>query len=220
MKRIYTDHTASDMFVVAIGKEDVHETSKPTHKGIVGDEFWQTNLSFSADFVQGSLPGEDYTCWSNSNAMDMDMIAGRHTMTFRVKKSHPDAVVPTKAHMSDAGFDVTAIRVLKTEGDVTFYGTGIHVQPPFGYYFQLVPRSSISKTGFSLANSVGIIDAGYQGEIIIALRNNDPYRIDLPLPCRIAQLIPVEIHPMRPVVVDRFLGETERGEGGFGSSNK
>lgn len=215
---MYTDITNSDVFVVCFEEPMGHEESNPTHIGKVGDEFWKSHLSFSTEFARDSVPGESYVCWHNANAMDMELLSERTNMTFRVKKSHPDAVVPTKAHSSDAGFDITVIREIKTEGDVTFYGTGIHVEPPFGYYFQLVPRSSISKTGYSLANSVGIIDAGYQGELIIALRKNED-RKTLELPCRIAQLIPFEIHPMRPVLVERFLGETVRGQGGFGSTS-
>ena len=132
----------------------------------------------------------------------------------------PGAQIPMRAHPTDAGFDVTVIDVLKTQGDVTFYGTGLRVRPPDGYYFDLVPRSSISKTGYMLANSVGIIDPGYTGEIIVALRKIDPDAKNLELPIRIAQLIPRRVHSdvVLTESLDPIAEQTDRGEGGFGSS--
>jgi dUTP pyrophosphatase len=137
-----------------------------------------------------------------------------------VQRFKPGAQIPMRAHPTDAGFDVTAIDVLKTQGDVTFYGTGIRVCPPDGFYFDLVPRSSVSKTGYILANSVGIIDPGYTGEIIVALRKIDQGAKDLELPMRIAQLIPRRVHSeveMTECIGD--LQKTDRGTGGFGSTS-
>ncbi len=77
----------------------------------------------------------------------------------RFKKSRPDAVTPFKARESDSGFDLTILEKVKTNGMVEMYDTGIavqHVTP--GWYFDMVPRSSIIKTGYILANSVGVID--------------------------------------------------------------
>lgn len=129
--------------------------------------------------------------------------------------------MPMRAHPTDAGFDVTIIDVLKTQGDVTFYGTGIRVRPPDGFYFDLVPRSSISKTGYILANSVGIIDPGYTGEIIVALRKIDPGAKDLDLPIRIAQLIPRRVHSDVVLVasLEQTMEPTDRGDAGFGSTS-
>lgn len=137
-------------------------------------------------------------------------------MEFKVVLSDPAAVIPSKAHPTDAGYDLTAIKIVKRVGDVTFYGTGVHISPPAGYYFLLYPRSSITKTGFSLANSVGVIDADYQGEIIIALRTHGGP--ELTLPSRVAQLVPAKIHELSAVVVKSFESTTQRGEGGFGST--
>jgi len=136
-----------------------------------------------------------------------------------VQRCKPSAQLPVRAHPTDAGFDVTIVDVLKKHGDVTFFGTGIQVCPPDGFYFDLVPRSSISKTGYILANSVGIIDPGYTGEIIVALRKIDQGAKDLELPIRIAQLIPRRIHS--DIVLTECFGglkPTDRGDGGFGST--
>lgn len=136
---------------------------------------------------------------------------------FRYTKTRTDACTPKKERASDAGYDITAVSILKQHGDVIFYDTGIKVQPPFGWYFMLVPRSSISKTGYILANSVGIIDRTYTGTIIVPLRKIDPAAPTLQLPCRIAQLIPMLALHVSVLEVES-LDETDRGTGGFGST--
>lgn len=139
---------------------------------------------------------------------------------FKVHKCKMNAVVPSKAHQSDTGLDLTVIDVVKRIDDKTvLYGTGITVVPPFGYYFDVVPRSSISKTGYTLANNVGIIDQAYRGEIMVALTKVNGDAKDIELPCRIAQLIPREYHHFVPRVVDA-VSDTARGSGGFGSSSE
>ena len=85
-----------------------------------------------------------------------------HTVQF--VKTHPDAVVPTRAHPSDIGYDLVAISLWKKLSDQTeIYETGIAVVPPPGTYVEILPRSSVTKTGYMLANSVGIIDPHYTG---------------------------------------------------------
>jgi dUTP pyrophosphatase len=144
---------------------------------------------------------------------------GRHGSTpfFRWAKTMPAAVPPTKAHASDSGFDLTLVERSKSHGMLQFFRTGIRVQPAFGWYFDLVPRSSIVKTGYILANSIGVIDRGYVGEILVPLLKVDAAAPDLPLPSRIVQMVP------RPIVAARLiqvasLEETPRGQGGFGST--
>ena len=136
-------------------------------------------------------------------------------------KTRKDAVSPSKERASDSGYDLVLLEKIKTVGKVEFYDTGIKVKPNFGYYFNLVPRSSISKTGYMLANSIGIIDRTYLGNIIVALIKIDDSAHDLVLPMRLVQIIPAHIVNFKMIEVDSFdVLETERGEGGFGSSNK
>lgn len=135
------------------------------------------------------------------------------------KKLDMCAEIPTKAHASDAGYDVTLIGIEKTVGNVTFYKTGLSVEPSHGYYVEIVPRSSISKTGYILANSVGIIDASYRGELLVALMKIDPEAKELELPKKMVQLIPrYNIYTDVTSVDD--ICETMRNMGGFGSTNK
>lgn len=134
-------------------------------------------------------------------------------------KTHPDAVPPTKRRASDVGYDLTLIEKHSVNGNIEIYRTGIKVTPDYGWYFMLAPRSSIIKTGYMLANSVGIIDRGYTGEILVPLIKCDTNAPELKLPSRVVQLIPVPIIHCKFVEVDDF-ETTERNEGGFGSTGR
>lgn len=138
--------------------------------------------------------------------------------TFRYVKLQEDAVIPSRARPSETGFDLTLIRIAKSYGNVTLYGTGICVQPPTGFYFDMVPRSSIIKSGYMLANSVGVIDQGYTGEIMVPLIKVDDSQPDLELPKVLVQLIPRRWYMMEPLQVFEF-EDTNRKDGGFGSTN-
>jgi len=136
---------------------------------------------------------------------------------FRWSRTISDAPKPVKTRFSDSGYDLSLIKKTKVVGNVHYYDTGIQVQPENGYYFDLVGRSSISKTGWTLANNIGIIDSSYTGSIIVALIKTDPSAVELELPCRLVQIIPRQLILMEAIEVDS-LEDTERGEKGFGSS--
>ncbi|OJJ21036.1 hypothetical protein BKI52_10715 [marine bacterium AO1-C] len=140
-------------------------------------------------------------------------------LNFRWVKVHEKAVAPFKGRVSDSGYDLTLIDKVKQVGLVTFFDTGIQIQPGFGWYFDLVPRSSISKTGYMLANSVGIIDRTYTGNVLVPLIKIDQNMPDLELPARVVQIIPRSIVHGQWQQVDSF-DATERGAGGFGSSGR
>jgi deoxyuridine 5'-triphosphate nucleotidohydrolase len=134
-------------------------------------------------------------------------------------KTRPDAVTPTRAHPSDVGYDLTAISVFKTLSPcTTLYETGIVVTPPEGYYVEIVPRSSISKTGYVLSNSVGIIDPSYTGSLKIAVTKVDAYFENLELPFCRAQLVLRKREGFLMSEV-KEVEATERGDGGFGSTD-
>jgi dUTP pyrophosphatase len=137
---------------------------------------------------------------------------------FQWMRTRADAVAPSKTRASDSGYDLTILEPVKAFGNVTLYTTGIKVRPSYGWYLDVVPRSSISKTGYMLANSVGIIDRTYTGEILIALVKVDPEAPDIKTPIKIAQMIPRPIIHVEFVEVDS-LGDTDRGSGGFGSTD-
>lgn len=131
-----------------------------------------------------------------------------------------NAIVPTKAHPSDIGYDLTAIGIFKQiSNKITLFETGIRVSPPSGYYIEILPRSSMSKTGYMLANSVGIIDPQYTGTLKIALIKIDDDLPDIELPFTRCQLILRKAEYANMEQVDT-IENTIRGDGGFGSSDK
>lgn len=88
----------------------------------------------------------------------------------KIKRISEKAEIPTKGHPSDSGWDLTVIGVDKIKGDTIFFKTGLQVRPPAGHYFEIYPRSSIAPLPLMLANSVGIIDENFSGELIVAIR--------------------------------------------------
>ena len=128
--------------------------------------------------------------------------------------------VPAYAHPGDAGADLVSTEAVRLgPGERALVGTGVRIALPEGYAAFVVPRSGLAaKHGITIVNAPGTVDAGYRGEIKVALLNTDaaePY--DIGIGDRIAQLI------VMPVPRARFLPMTElpdsiRGEGGFGST--
>lgn len=136
-----------------------------------------------------------------------------------VFKASPRAVTPTKSKESDAGYDLTVIEHVKQlTGNTSLYDTGIKISVPFGMYAEVVPRSSLSKSGYMLANSVGIIDVSYTGNIYIALTKIDTNAPDITFPFRCCQLIFRRQVHVDIVEVDQPFSQTSRGGGGFGST--
>ncbi len=134
-------------------------------------------------------------------------------------KTLENAIIPTKAHYTDTGYDLVCINKVKDINKYTImYDTGITIQPPEGYYTEIVPRSSIVKSGYILTNSIGIIDCNYTGSLKICLTRLGNNIKELELPFCLTQLIIRKIHNLEFEYKDK-LNETERGERGFGSTN-
>jgi len=140
-------------------------------------------------------------------------------MVFKYAKTLDEAIAPQKAHVTDTGYDLCLVKKVKEENGMIMYDTGIAVQPPLGYYFELVGRSSISKTGYIVANSIGIIDASYTGSLKVALIKVNKDAPELELPARLVQLLPRQLVHLDAVEVKDLSG-TQRADGGFGSSGK
>jgi dUTP pyrophosphatase len=129
------------------------------------------------------------------------------------------AILPSKGTELSIGYDLTAIAVRKTlTNRTTLYGTGLSVEPPCGYYIEILPRSSLSKTGYILANSVGIIDPDYNGELLIALTKVDDSTPELSLPFTRCQLV-LRSAEYYKICETTKITSTERGSGGFGSTD-
>lgn len=137
------------------------------------------------------------------------------------------AVTPSKANFSDVGYDLTIIGVEKTINSSTILcKTGIKLDIPIGYYVEIVPRSSIIKSGYMLANSIGIIDCSYRGELFVALAKIDKGSADLVFPMKCCQLIMrrqifptlLDVTGVTGVKGVTKVDKSKRNEGGFGSS--
>lgn len=142
-------------------------------------------------------------------------------MKLKVKKLSPESKLPYRAHPGDAGLDLYARSFDMAGTNLVAYGTGVAVEVPEGHVGLLFPRSSIYKTDLRMSNSVGVIDSGYRGEIIVKFDykelSPDVHMRRYKLGERIAQLVVV---PYTQVNVEEVteLGSSERGVGGFGSS--
>lgn len=130
-------------------------------------------------------------------------------------KTLPNAVVPTKGNEFAVGYDLTVVEKTKQIApDTWLYSTGIAVQPPYGYYTEVYPRSSLAKSGNVLANSVGVIDNDFRGAILVAIKGNN----EIKLPFTGFQLVlrKQEFFTMKE---EQKLEETVRGDGSFGSTD-
>lgn len=124
--------------------------------------------------------------------------------------------LPTRGTPKSTGYDVYCDSI-KVKDDYIEFGTGIKLQISDGYYFELVPRSSISKTKYIMCNSPGIIDEDYTGEIKMRVRINNPNGKEYVIGDKIGQLIlrkrlSCEFNSTETII------ETSRGSGGFGST--
>jgi dUTP pyrophosphatase len=135
----------------------------------------------------------------------------------KIKKLHPDAVIPKYAKDGDAGMDLTAVDVASDEGTIT-YKTGIAVEIPRWHVGLLFPRSSVYKTGQTLTNCVGVIDSGYRGEIMMKYTLS-AYGKEYDIGDRIGQLIIMPYPLVEFEEVDN-LTSSSRGNGGYGSTGR
>lgn len=140
-------------------------------------------------------------------------------MNIKIKKLHPDAKMPFRANSTDAGADLYATSLeFKNDGRIV-YGLGLAFEIPRGYVGLLTPRSSCSKMGIQMPNSVGVIDSDYRGEVKAVFTESKPAPMVYRVGDRVAQLliVPIELATFTEV---EELSETERGIGGFGSTGK
>ena len=143
-------------------------------------------------------------------------------MLVRIKKLHPSASLPEYAHgpEEDAGMDLRALEgVLLEPGVPRAVPTGLAIEAPPGYEAQIRPRSGLAlKHSITLPNAPATIDPGYRGEIRVILLNQgrEPYRVNAG--DRIAQMVISRYEAVEWEEAE--LSDTNRGEGGFGSSGR
>lgn len=143
-------------------------------------------------------------------------------MVIKFKRLSENAIAPVKAHATDAGFDLTCTQITTEINEcgqlILVYHTGIAVEIPEGYFGALIPRSSISRKSLALTDCIGAIDSGYRGEILAKMRSTtDVVPAVYKEGERFAQLLILPVPDVQFEEADT-LSETERGEGGHGST--
>lgn len=143
----------------------------------------------------------------------------RETATVQVQILNELADVPVAARAGDAGFDLRSmVNASITAGRGWLVPTGLAVAIPEGFAGFVLPRSGLAiKYGISVVNSPGLIDSGYRGEVKVRLINHGYDQFNVQAGDRIAQLVILPVPAVEFQVVDA-LPESERGEGGFGST--
>ena len=141
-------------------------------------------------------------------------------MKVNIKKISENAVIPSYAKEGDAGLDLVATSIVNEEAFQITYGLGVAMEIPEGFVGLVFPRSSIRKYDLSLTNCVGVIDSGYRGELQATFRKergvaSKKYEVG----DKICQIIIIPYPPIEFNEVNE-LSDTERGEGGFGSTGK
>lgn len=148
-------------------------------------------------------------------------------MKVKIKKLHDDAIIPKYAKPGDAGMDLYSVDATWS-GPLVTYHTGLSMEIPEGHVGLLFPRSSVYKSGQKLTNSVGVIDSGYRGEIMLKytrgqhVLNSNHLNLNANFKeyepgDRVGQII-ILPYPQIEFEEVQTLSKTERGEGGYGST--
>jgi dUTP pyrophosphatase len=137
-------------------------------------------------------------------------------MKVKIKKLHPDAIIPRYAHPGDAGMDVYALSAEVNDKYVE-YKTGLSFELPEGYVMLIFPRSSITNKDLIMKNCVGVLDSGFRGELKLRFKKEgeDIYQVGE----KIGQLLILSYPGVEFQETDK-LSETSRGEGSFGSTGE
>lgn len=150
-------------------------------------------------------------------------------MKVRIKRLYNDSILPTKAHDTDAGYDLYAHSMTHDHDGNVVYGCGIAFEIPRGYVGLVFPRSSNAKKDLLLSNSVGVIDSGYRGEVTFKFKLFYPHvehsgfihnmSKDYAIRERIGQII-IMPYPEVEFVEAESLSDSDRGVDSYGSSGK
>ncbi len=139
--------------------------------------------------------------------------------TLKVKKLNEEAIIPNFAHKGDAGMDLYSIEeVVIPKSETRLIKTGISIELPKMTEAQVRPRSGLAlKHSITVLNSPGTIDEGYRGEIGVILINHGKEDFVVTKNMKIAQMV---IKPIYEISIEEVndLSDTDRGEGGFGST--
>lgn len=141
-------------------------------------------------------------------------------MILKFKRIHPEAELPSYAHLSDAGMDIRSVEELTIlPGKRALVHTGLVMILPPMYEAQVRPRSGLAlKKGITVLNTPGTIDSGYRGEVGVILINLGEEPFEIKKGDKIAQVVIASVTQPSEIVETELVDETDRGEGGFGST--
>jgi len=139
-------------------------------------------------------------------------------MDLKIKKLNEHATIPTRAHETDAGLDLYSCEenVTVIQNGISTIGTGISIEIPEGYYGRIAPKSGLAAQ-FGVDVLAGVIDSSYRGEIKVVLTKLSTGGWQVFRGQKVAQLI-IEKHYNFPLEIIEKLSDTERSDGGFGST--
>ena len=141
-------------------------------------------------------------------------------MRVKIKRLDRDAVIPKYSKIGDAGLDLVATNIKENTTFQITYGLGIALEIPEGFVGLVFPRSSIRNTELTLSNSVGVVDSGYRGELQATFNKLNGFdSISYNVGDRVCQVLIIPYPQIEFEEVEE-LNNTERGNGGFGSTGK
>lgn len=198
--------------------EDYLKKLKDIEQNLSSEDDFDIDFTKKIDSVLSEL-SEDL---SEAQKINTNTQSGTVTnsVLVKVKKLTPDAVVPSYSKIGDAGMDLTITREIENTSFSVSYGFGIAMEIPKGFVGLVFPRSSVRNQDLILSNCVGVIDSGYRGELQATFKKtNGLDSIKYKVGERGAQIV---ILPYPTIYMTEVpeLSNTERGEGGFGSTGK
>lgn len=186
------------------------------------DESFMNEVSETLNKLTADSINHVQTSQSSVESTDLINTPYEYTIGCKFKKLHEDAVTPTYSKKGDGCVDLHCVSyTLNEQNNQVTYSTGISIEIPSGYVGLVFPRSSIRRTVLELSNSVGVIDSGYRGEIMATFNINKGGNQSTIYENgeRICQLMILPYPKIKFTEVTK-LSETDRGEGGFGSTGK
>ena len=140
-------------------------------------------------------------------------------MKIKIQKINNDAVIPHYVHRGDAGMDLYSVEeVILAAGERKLIGTGLKFEIPMGFELQVRPKSGLAANfGVTVLNTPGTVDSGYRGEVKVILYNSSKNDYQVKRGEKIAQAV-IAKYEEAEIEEATELGETSRGDGGFGST--
>jgi dUTP pyrophosphatase len=140
-------------------------------------------------------------------------------LKIKFKKLHPEAQIPTKAHLTDAGFDLYSVGkyIVPGQGRV-LVSTGLQFEIPKNYFIKIFDRSGNAAKSSCIVTA-GVIDADYRGEVKVVIANYGDFPITLDSKTAVAQFVVLPVPDVVLVETDEDLSTTTRNEAGFGSTD-